>query len=171
MLIGLWVLLGGEVLGYALRYAERASSYWAALARARQLGRPCYILGAPDLGPTGSILAAPYGHGDPRLGDRVIDFAPSCAPNAVRWDLRKGLPWVRDDSIVVFESCVLEYIEGDPAPVARELLRASGGELYSVRVSRLCPVTHILTDSRHLIDPALTRRPRPEYLVGAAWGL
>lgn len=147
---------GIEAVGYAGRYANRAIQYRKALARARKLGRPLYILGAPDRGPTGTTIPAPYGCGQPEYGDKVLDFGPSACPNAIRWDLREGLPWLADGSVVVFESCVLEYVQGDPYAIAKELQRVSGGEMYAVRVEPWCPITHIATGSHHLVRPAST---------------
>jgi hypothetical protein len=147
---------GVEIAGYAWRYTRRGIQYRKALARARELGRPLYIFGAPDRGPTGTVIPVPYGCGQSQHGDRVVDIGPSKCRNAIKWDLRKGLPWLGDASIVVFESCVIEYVQGDPYAIARELQRVSGGEMFCVRVEPWCPITHIATGSHHLVRSAAT---------------
>ena len=161
---------GIEAGGYAWRYGKRGVQYRRALARARELGRPLYILGAPDRGPTGTLIPVPYGCGQPELGDKVLDFGPSKCTNAIQWDLRQGLSWLADDSVVIFESCVLEYVQGDIPVVAAELRRVSGGELFCVRVEPWCPITHIVTGSHHLVRPALTARA-PEAPQGIEYTL
>jgi hypothetical protein len=105
------------------RRARRATVYQQALASARQLGRQLVVIGAPDGGVTSG-----YG-----CGDVTVDIAgsPSC-PRAIKADVTKPLPFA-DDSVVVFVSCVLEYVHDVYAAIA-EIRRISGGHAFFVGV-------------------------------------
>jgi hypothetical protein len=80
------------------------------------------VVGAPDSGPTSG-----YG-----CGDVTVDVAKSSCPNAIQADITKPLPFA-DDSVVVFVSCVLEYVSNYDAAMT-ELRRIAGKNLYVVRV-------------------------------------
>jgi hypothetical protein len=92
--------------------------------RAKALGRPLLVIGAPDHGFTGGYPC----------GDMTADAESSSAcPNFVSIDLSKGRLPLADNSVVVFVSCTLEYVP-ELEPAMRELWRVSGGEFYLVRV-------------------------------------
>lgn len=109
----------------AFWWTRRLNRRWAVFAEARAaataLGRPLLVVGAPDRGPTSSPV-----------GDINVDIGPSSAPNFVQADICKPLPFAAN-SVVVYVSCVLEYVADGNAALA-ELLRISGGQLYIVRV-------------------------------------
>jgi len=105
------------------RRALRKSTYAAALKRAAELDRILVVVGAPDGGVT-----AGYG-----CGDYVVDINGSRVCRRVMpLDVTRRTTF-DDDSVVVFVSCVLEYVSDYDAAL-RELCRISGGELYAVRV-------------------------------------
>ena len=111
-----------EAFWWARRRVLRTSTYQKAQRRARELGRPLMVVGAPDQGTTSG-----YG-----CGDLTVDLAGSMCPRAIVADITKQIP-LSDSSVVVFVSCVLEYVDRiDPA--LQELWRVSGGEMYIVRV-------------------------------------
>jgi len=73
-------------------------------------------------------MTAGYG-----CGDVTIDLASSSVcPNYLQADITKPLPFA-DNSVVVFVSCVLEYVD-DAEAAAKELNRVSGGNVVLVRV-------------------------------------
>lgn len=112
-----------EAAWWARRRARRTSQFSAAAVRASQLGRPLVVIGAPDGGVT-----AGYG-----CGDVTVDIAEgSGCPNYVRADVTKTLPFACD-SVVVFCSCVLEYVS-NAADAIREIERVSGGYVFYVGV-------------------------------------
>lgn len=115
-------LAGWELAWWARRRARRGAMYEKALARARLLHKPLVVIGAPDSGPTGG-----YG-----CGDVTVDLAGSACPNVLRADVTKPLPFA-SSSVVVFVSCVLEYV-ADHNAALREIQRASGGEAFFVGV-------------------------------------
>ena len=116
-------LAGWELAWWARRRARRTAMYSKALARARLLRRPLVVIGAPDAGAT-----AGYG-----CGDLTVDLAGSSScPNVMRADITKPLP-LSANSVVVFVSCVLEYV-ADHNAALREIQRVSGGEAFFVGV-------------------------------------
>lgn len=115
-LVGVGVLEGGAAL---VRHSERTSVFAAAVRRATELGRQLVVVGDPDAGLHTRIVRA-YG-----CGDVCVDLngCPAC-PTAIAADITKPLPFA-DNSVVVFVSCVLEYVPKMEAAY-RELLRVAG---------------------------------------------
>lgn len=103
-----------ECAWWLRRQFHRASTFELAQRKARELGRPLCVIGAPDAGPTAGYPC----------GDITIDIAPSSCPGYLRADItqRTRLP---SDSCVVFVSCVLEYVN-DVEAAKREILRIAG---------------------------------------------
>ena len=118
----LGALAAWEAAWWLRRRMRRASVYQAASTAAHLLGRPLVVIGAPDGGVTSG-----YG-----CGDVTIDLSPSVCPNWKPLDITKPLPFP-DASVVVFCSCVLEYVD-DPCAALSEIRRVSGGEAYFVGV-------------------------------------
>lgn len=119
-----------ELFWWGRRVLLRNSAFAAARARADALRRPLVVVGAPDSGPTRG----------PGCGDVTIDIADSSCPNFLRADITKPLPFA-SNSVVVFVSCTLEYVDDYPAALA-EIQRISGGEFYVTRVEPWTLVAH-----------------------------
>lgn len=130
---------GGAAL---VRFEERKCLFRAAAARAAAVGRKLVVVGNPDGGFHTRFMRA-YG-----CGDVCVDLAgcPAC-PVALVADITKGpLPGIADDSVVVFVSCVFEYVEDLDAAMA-ETSRIAGqrDNIFAVTVqgwtltSRLYP--------------------------------
>lgn len=111
-----------EIGWWLKRRSRRAEVYKLARARADILKRPLVVIGAPDGGVT-----AGYG-----CGDVTVDIAPSVCPSALQADITKPLPF-KDNTVVVFCSCVLEYVS-DAEAALKEILRISGGNAFFVGV-------------------------------------
>lgn len=107
---------------YLYRWRRRTVVYEEARATAKNLGRQLIVIGAPDGGVTSG-----YG-----CGDQTIDISPTSCPNWKPLDITKTLPYA-DNSVVVFCSCVLEYVS-DPIAAIAEIKRISGGYTYFVGV-------------------------------------
>lgn len=119
------LVLGTAVLtegGAALhRFEARRRLFEAATRRAHQLGRPLVVVGDPDAGAHTRLVRA-YGCGDLCLD---LEGCPMCRVMQAA-DLTAGpIPGVADDSVVVFVSCVLEYVS-DTEAALYELLRMAG---------------------------------------------
>lgn len=130
-----------EGLWWLGRRDSRTRVYGQARARAEQLGRPLVVVGAPDGGVT-----AGYG-----CGDTTVDLAGSACPNSLAADIARPLPFA-DDSVVVFVSCVLEYVD-DYEGSLRELRRISGGELFVVRVEPWTLTAYLYPGAKRTLPP------------------
>jgi len=106
------------------RESSRTKVMLDAALRAKTLGRPLLVIGAPDHGMTGG-----YPCGDITADDQ----ASSTCPNFIPINLSAQQLPLADNSVVVFVSCTLEYVP-DFVSAMRELWRVSGGEFYVVRV-------------------------------------
>lgn len=130
MLGGVLAAEGALALG---RFEARRRAYQAAIHRASEAGRPLIVVGDPDAGAHTRLVRA-YG-----CGDRCIDLrgCPRCEVMQAA-DLTRGpIPGIKDDSAVVYVSCVLEYVS-DPEAALRELHRMAGSpdNLFLVFVER-----------------------------------
>jgi hypothetical protein len=115
-------LASWEGLWWAHRRSRRTTVYEYAKAYARRLGRPLVVIGAPEGG-----MTAGYG-----CGDYTIDLVASTCPNSIQADITKRLPFP-DNSVVVFTSCVLEYVNNAGDAIS-EIARISGGHMFFVGV-------------------------------------
>jgi hypothetical protein len=108
------------------RLWRRKAVFARARAVADRLGKPLVVVGAPGGGVTAGYSC----------GDFTIDIdakAVSACPNYYVFDLNKDRLPFQNDSVVVFQSCTLEYVrELDYA--LGELRRVSGGLLFGVNV-------------------------------------
>lgn len=123
LLVAATSLATWEGLWYLRRRKRRIDVYWQAYAHAKAIMRPLVVVGAPDGGVTAGYPC----------GDYTLDIQPeSICPRHVQADITKTLPF-SDDSVVVFCSCVLEYVSDANAAVA-EIQRVSGGHAFFVGV-------------------------------------
>jgi Methyltransferase domain len=127
---------------WAHRRRRRSLVYSEALRIARSIGRPLVVLGAPDSGST-----AGYG-----CGDVTVDLVQSACPCSLRADVTKGLPFA-DRSVVVFASCVLEYVSDADAAI-REIERVSGGYAYYVGVEPWTLAAYLYPGARRTLAEA-----------------
>lgn len=136
-LISVW-----EFGWWLARRHRRGAVYGAAVAMARHLGRPLVVIGAPDGGSTSG-----YG-----CGDITIDVASSACPNWIPADISQRTGFA-DDSVVVFCSCVLEYVR-DPIAAINEIERISGGYAYFVGVEPWTLAALFYPGARQTLPPA-----------------
>jgi hypothetical protein len=122
------VLAREAYLALWARRRRRQAVFAAAQARARELGRTLIVLGAPGAGLV-NVFAPDYG-----CGDLCIDLegCPGCE-RAATGRAEDVLPFIPDDSAVVFVSCTLEYVD-DVDLVWRELRRIAGDDVFAVAV-------------------------------------
>lgn len=126
-------LAAWETAWYLRRRYERAANFQVAQDRATELGRPLVVIGDPQ----GGITWDDYG-----CGDIAIDLTgcPSCGDRGHRADIcEPGAIPLKNDSAVVYVSCVLEYVTDFQAAV-REILRVAGS-IDNVFVTRVEPWT------------------------------
>lgn len=143
-----WAAVGWEISWHARRVSQRRLLFTEASREADRLGRPLVVVGAPDMGPTRG----------PGCGDITVDIGESSCPNFLKADITKPLPF-DDDSVVVFVSCVLEYVD-DYESALDELRRVSGGRLYVCRVEPWTLTAHFYPGTKRML-PASIIRPHP----------
>jgi len=120
-----------ESLHALVRFQDRVSQFKAAQSRAKELNRKLVVIGDPDAGLHTRIVRA-YD-----CGDICIDLTgcPAC-PTAMKLDITKDeLPFAAN-SVVIYEACVLEYVD-DLGAAWNNLMRVAGGRdnYFGVRVS------------------------------------
>jgi hypothetical protein len=140
--LGCW-----ELGWWARRRAMRKRMYTLASQAAESLQRPLVVVGAPDGGVTSG-----YG-----CGDVTIDIGGSVCPTSMTADITQSLPF-KTDSVVVFVSCVLEYVEDVDAAIA-ELMRISGGFLYVVRVEPWTATAYLYPGAKRTLPESLCKIP------------
>ena len=136
-------LAAWEAAWWARRRARRAAQFRTAVDAARRLSRRLVVIGAPDGGVT-----AGYG-----CGDVTVDLATSSCPNARRLDVTKRLPFA-DNSVVVFCSCVLEYVDDVDAAI-QEIRRISGGHAYYAGVEPWTLTAYLYPGARRTLPQQL----------------
>jgi hypothetical protein len=137
----LGALAAWEAGWWAERRGRRARVYAAARAAASQLGRPLVVIGAPDAGATSG-----YG-----CGDYTVDLQRSACPRSVVADVTRALPFP-SNSVVVFCSCVLEYVQ-DHRTAITEISRVSGGWAYYVGVEPWTLASVLYPGARRTLPP------------------
>jgi hypothetical protein len=125
------------------RVAVRDKAWALATDRARFLGRPLIVVGAPDGGPTMG----------PGCGDITLDINPSACPRAIQCDISKPIP-LPDACGVVLVTCVLELVDDYPAAM-RELDRISGGNVFIVRVEPWTLTAYLYPGAKRTVAPHL----------------
>lgn len=125
----------------------RKRMYTLASEASDRLARPLVVVGAPDGGVTSG-----YG-----CGDVTIDIGGSSCPTSMVADITKQLPF-HDNSVVVFVSCVLEYVDDVDAAI-KELMRISGGHLYVVRVEPWTATAYLYPGAKRTLPETLCRIP------------
>jgi SAM-dependent methyltransferase len=130
-----------EAFWFGRRFLRRQQVFQVAEAWAKSLNRPLIVIGAPDGGVTSG-----YG-----CGDTTIDLAPTSCPNGKVLDITKPLPFT-DDSVVVFCSCVLEYVD-DPNAAISEIRRISGGYMFFVGVEPWTLTSLLYPGARQSLSP------------------
>jgi SAM-dependent methyltransferase len=123
------------------RRTRRIEQYARAAAKARELGRELVVIGAPDGGVTSGYPC----------GDITVDVAPSSCPLAIQADVTKRLPFA-DNSVVVFVSCVLEYVS-DARAAIQEIHRVSGGYAYFVGVEPWTLTAYLYPGAKRTLPP------------------
>ncbi len=132
------------------RFFRRRDYYNDALARATETERHLVVVGDPKAGATTRILPATGS------GDLCIDLTgcPS-SENGLAADITKRVDVVKDDSAVVFVSCVLEYVDDIQAAWA-EIVRMAGSpsNIFIVTVEPWSLTARLYPGAKWVIDKA-----------------
>jgi hypothetical protein len=129
-------IAGGYVVAYTFwtgayaRRMRRRELFVLAVARTKTTGKPLVVVGDPDSGTASMKYGRDYG-----CGALCVDIngCPKCE-NQVKAPIQDWLRAQKDNSAVLFVSCVLEYVDADVRPIIKDLYRVSGGDLFVVTV-------------------------------------
>lgn len=126
----IFTLLFELLLGF-YRNFRRSNTYKKALQKSREVKKPLLVIGSPNAGFLGSIKSQ-YG-----CGDVCVDLV-GCdkCEKSIKGDILDVLKNLPDNSHVIFESCVLEYIEKPKKKlILNEIKRVSNGLFFEVRIN------------------------------------
>lgn len=135
-----------EAFWWQKRIIDRNDSYSKAFHHSRVMGVPLVVIGAADLGATNG----------PWIGDINIDIEKSNTPNFIQCDITKLIP-LRDNSCVVFVSCVLEYVD-NLENAMKELKRVAQDRVYICRVQPWTLTSLVYPNNKRVLDSSLIRK-------------
>ena len=123
------MLITFEVVMSLLRSQRRKTQWIKANEQNKKTNKQLLVIGNPNNGGWSSVIGAEYG-----CGNICTDLigCPKC-PSSIKGDLLNVLKQFSSNSVVIYESCVLEYIKNIDE-VKQEMLRVSGGDIFSVRI-------------------------------------
>ena len=135
---------GDAVVGWVQRARHQKRTYQAASRLAKQKGKKLVVIGDPRAKHTLNALLPMYD-----CGDCCIDLAgcSKCDKKTVVMaeDVLQALKKLPDNSAVIYESEVLEYVDYDIVPVIEEMKRVSGGDMFATHFTGVR--TRLLTKS------------------------
>jgi hypothetical protein len=125
LIVILIFILINEAIQSIYRQFQRRYIYKLAINRAKQTNKKLTVIGDPYYGKGTQFWNSIIKGYD--CGDITVDLtgAPKC-PNGIKSDILKFLKTQKDNSQIIFISCVLEYVD-NIEDVVKELYRVSGG--------------------------------------------
>lgn len=112
------------------RVYRRINLYNKAHEMSKITNKELLVIGNPSAGFVNKNIYTCYGCGDICLD---INGCDDC-PKQIKGDLLEEIKKMESNKYVVFESCVLEYIDiKEIYDIEKQLNRISGGDLYQVR--------------------------------------
>jgi len=112
------------------RNYRRSDYYNKSLNLSKKNGKKLLVIGNPVSGVWNKHIKQAYG-----CGDICLDLLGCDCPIQIKGDILNELKKMNTNSYVIYESCVLEYIDQTKIPeVKKEIERVSGGHYYGVRI-------------------------------------
>ena len=113
-----------------LRNYRRENNYLSALNHSIKSDKKLLVIGNPTSGFWNKHINCVYGYGDVCLDLNGCDCSKS-----IKGDILNELKNMNNNEYVIFESCVLEYVNKDKInEINNEIMRVSGGDYYYVRI-------------------------------------
>jgi hypothetical protein len=113
-----------------LRNYRRSYYYNKCLDLSKATGKKLLVIGDPSAGFWNKNIKQAYG-----CGDICIDLLGCKCPIQIKGDVLNELKKMKTNSYIIYESCVLEYIDDKYiSEIKKEIKRVSGGHYYCVRV-------------------------------------
>lgn len=113
------------------RFYNRVKTFKKAKDRKVETDKKLLVIGAPGNGFVNKYIYRAYD-----CGDVCTDLlgCPDCS-NSIKGDILDVLKKIDDNQYVIFESCVLEYLDKEKRlETEKEIERVSGGDSYNVRM-------------------------------------
>lgn len=179
IVVVLLILIIVEVFMWVHRTYAKYELYKRAEARAREIGRPLVVIGAPHGGNTDQVFGETHG-----AGDYCVDLlgCRGARKRSYKGKAHEFLRGFRDDSCVVFSSMVLEYVdEEDLNETAQHFLRIAGcnENLFLVGIQEKAWTPCVYEGTHRVItkypegrqgDRAYTIKTEPRKLWVNIWG-
>ena len=118
-----------EIISGLYRLYNRINEYNKAYELSKKLNKPLLVIGSPNNGFSSKILGLTH-----PCGDLCLDIV-GCqgCKNQIKGDALQELKKMKDNSYIIFESCVLEFVQYNKL-VREEILRVSGNKYFEVRI-------------------------------------
>ena len=123
------IIIALEISLSIIRSFKRKRNFRLALANKHKTGKRLLVIGDPNNGGWSSVIGKEYGCGD------ICTDLVGCkkCPNQIQGNLLDVLKSFPNNSVVVYESCVLEYVP-ELREVQQEIKRISNNDIYSTRI-------------------------------------
>jgi hypothetical protein len=123
------IVLLAEFLLSLNRSFRRKRNYALALAQKKKSSKRLLVIGDPNNGGWSTVMGKEYDCGD------ICTDLVGCEKclNSLQGDLLYVLKSFPDNSVVIFESCVLEYVL-KLDEVKQEMKRVSNNDIFSTRI-------------------------------------
>ena len=113
------------------RFHRRVVTFKRAKERKKETNKKLLVVGAPGNGFVNKNIYRAYDCGD------VCTDLLGCSDceNSIKGDILEVLKKMDDNQYVIFESCVLEYLDDEKRlETEKEMTRVSGGDRFNVRM-------------------------------------
>lgn len=151
------VVIINEILQALYRDFMRWNLYNQARRKARELKKPLLVIGDPHNGAWSSVFGPAYS-----AGNILFDLKPCtlCKNQAIEGPLHETLPLVESNSVVVYCSCVLEFID-DLDPIIKHLYRItqSRSDIFIVPIGWWSIAGWLYTHPTHSIKHVIKSAP------------
>ena len=119
-----------DIIFSILRNYRRENNYLLALNHSIRSGKKLLVIGDPKSGFWNKHINSSYGY-----GDVCLDLNGCDCSNSIKGDILNELKKMNDNEYVIFESCVLEYVNNDKInEINNEIRRVSDDDYYYVRI-------------------------------------
>jgi len=126
----IYIIIIIDIIFSLQRVYRRKYLYEQAYEKSKIKNKELLVIGNPSAGFVNKNIYTCYGCGDICLD---INGCDDC-PKQIKGDLLEEIKKMESNKYVVFESCVLEYIDiKEIYDIEKQLNRISGGDLYQVR--------------------------------------
>ena len=125
----IFIILIFEITQSLFRSNRRKSTFKKAIEKKNETGKQLLVVGSPNNGGWSSIIGSEYGCGD--ICTDIIGC--STCDKSIKGDLLDVLKSISNNSVVIFESCVLEYVS-NLEEIKLEMKRVSGNDIFNVRI-------------------------------------